>query len=71
VTIALGGMGTQPLTSRPLVQSGVAGRTGAPDARGLSVTVSAPAVPGDCYRMIVETQTGPAFSNPIGIVGGP
>jgi hypothetical protein len=71
VTIELGGMDTELLTSVQLLKNGAALRTWAPDALGMSVTVSDQAAPGDFYRVVVESQTGYAFSNPIWIAGGP
>jgi hypothetical protein len=71
VTIELGGMDTEPLTSVQLIKNGAPLRTWTPDALGMSVTVSDHAMPGDFYRVVVETQTGYAFSNPIWVAGGP
>lgn len=68
VSIRLGGVYSQPLTSMQLIKNGVVLETWTPNAQSVTETVIDHAMPGDFYRVVVENQTAYAFSNPIWIV---
>ncbi len=68
VSIRLGGSYTEPITSLQLIKNGVVLKSWTPNTTSVTETTTDIAISTDFYRVIVQTQTGYAFSNPIWIV---